>query len=171
MQDFLTLAKERYSCRSFSDRPVEREKLEKIIEAAIAAPTACDNQAWYLWEVTDPISQQVVRASTPFHFNAPVLLILGVKPDEAGESRMSKVNFADIDGGIVGAHILLAAQDLGLGALWVGDFNADAIQEAFTETDDYRMIGIFPIGYPADGAMPSGHHSKRKAASELSMQI
>ena len=171
MNDFVTLAHERYSCRQFSDRPVERIKIDKIIEAAIAAPTACDNQAWYVWEVSDPISQKVVRASTPYHFNAPVLLILGVKPDEAGESRLSKVNFADIDGGIVGSHMLLAAQDLGLGALWVGDFNADAIQEAFTETDGFRLVGIFPIGYAADDAHPSRHHFERKAASELCMQI
>lgn len=171
MQDFLTLAKERYSCRSFSDHAVEKEKIDKIIEAAIAAPTAGNKQAWYAWVVEDEISQAVVRASTPCHFDAPVLIILGVKPEEAGASRSSGINFADVDGGIVGAHMLLAARDLGLDGLWVGDFNADAIQEAFTETDGYRMIGIFPIGYAADDAEPSKLHFTRKAASEICMTI
>ena len=171
MDDFLTLAHERYSCRKYSGRPVERWKIDRIIEAGIAAPTACNAQAWYVWIVDDPISQKVVRASTPYHFNAPVMLILGVKPDEAGACRSSGLNFAEIDGGIVGAHMLLAAHDLGLGALWVGDFNAAAIQEAFTETDDYRLIGIFPIGYAAEDAVPSRMHYTRKAASEISMTV
>lgn len=171
MDDFITLARDRYSCRSFSDTPVEDWKIERIIEAAIAAPTARNSQAWYVWSITDAVSQKVVRASTPFHFDAPALLVLGVRPEDAGASRMSGINFADIDGGIVGAHILLAAQDLGLGALWVGDFNADAIQEAFTETDDYRLIGIFPLGYPASDAEPSARHFARKSASEIFMEI
>ena len=171
MHDFITLAHDRFSCRKFSDRPVEKIKIEKIIEAAIAAPTACNNQAWYVWNVTDPISQKVVRASTHCHFDAPVLLVLGVLPEEAGECPSSGINFADIDGGIVGAHILLAARDLGLDALWVGDFHANVIQEAFTETDDYRLIGIFPIGYAADDAAPSHLHFERKAATEISMEI
>lgn len=171
MEDFIILAHDRYSCRRFSDKPVESGKIDRIIEAAIAAPTAGDNQAWYVWVVTDEISQAVVRASTPYHFDAPVLLILGVQPEAAGESRMSNINFADIDGGIVGAHMLLEAHDLGLGSLWVGDFNADSIQEAFTETDGYRLVGIFPLGYPADDATPHKKHFVRKPASEISMTI
>lgn len=171
MEDFITLAHDRYSCRRFSDKPVERGKIDRIIEAAIAAPTASNSQAWYVWVVTDEISQAVVRAATPYHFDAPVLLILGVRPEDAGMSRMSGINFADIDGGIVGAHMLLEAHDLGLGSLWVGDFHADAIQEAFTETDGYRLVGIFPLGYPAEDAQPGRKHLIRKSASEISMAI
>ena len=54
MNDFLVLAHERYSCRTYSDRPVERWKIDRIIEAGIAAPTACNAQAWYVWVVDDP---------------------------------------------------------------------------------------------------------------------
>ena len=53
MTDFLQLAHDRYSCRAFTDKPVEAEKIDALVEAAIAAPTAVNKQPWHLWVVED----------------------------------------------------------------------------------------------------------------------
>lgn len=54
MTDFLELARDRYSCRAFTDRPVEPEKVDALLAAAVAAPTAVDRQPWRAWVVESP---------------------------------------------------------------------------------------------------------------------
>ena len=167
MQDFLTLAHERYSCRQFSQKPIEQGKLDRVLEAAVAAPTGCNYQPWHAWVVTDELSLKVVRASTRCHFDAPTIIILGSKAEEAWTRKFDGLNVADIDATIAGTHLMLEAHDLGLGTTWVAYFNPAVIQEAFPQTRGYNLVGIFPIGYPAENAKPADLHHKSKPASEL----
>ena len=61
MNDFLSLARDRYSCREFTDQPVEAQKIDALLEAARLAPTAVNKQPWHAWVITDPRSP----SSTP----------------------------------------------------------------------------------------------------------
>lgn len=115
MTDFLQLARDRYSCRDLSDKPVEAEKIDALVDAAVAAPTAVDRQPWHLWVVTDPGAVARLCACTRFSFGARVILMLGARADEAWVRKYDGRNFADVDASIVGTHIMLAAHDLGLG--------------------------------------------------------
>ena len=167
MTDFLALARDRYSCRAFSDRPVEAEKIDALVDAAIAAPTAVDKQPWHLWVVKSPEAVERLSALTRFSFDTRVFLMLGARPDEAWVRKYDGRNFADVDASIVGTHIMLAAHDLGLGTTWVGHFDAPGVQEAFPETAGYDLVALFPLGYPAEGDEPSARHFERKGADEL----
>ncbi len=167
MTDFLQLAHDRYSVRAFSDAPVEAEKIEALVDAAIAAPTAVNRQPWHLWVVTDPDAVARLSALTRFSFGARTILMLGAAPDEAWTRKYDGRNFADVDASIVGTHIMLAAHDLGLGTTWVGHFDAPAVKEAFPETAGYDLVALFPIGYPAADAAPSAAHLEHKSAEEL----
>lgn len=167
MTDFLQLARDRYSCRDLSDKPVEAEKIDALVDAAVAAPTAVDRQPWHLWVVTDPGAVARLCACTRFSFGARVILMLGARADEAWVRKYDGRNFADVDASIVGTHIMLAAHDLGLGTTWVGHFDAPAVQEAFPETAGYDLVALFPIGYPADGAEPAAKHFERRPIEEL----
>ena len=167
MTDFLQLAHDRYSVRAFSDRPVEAEKIKALVDAAVAAPTAVNKQPWHLWVVESPEAVERLSGLTRFSFGARVILMLGARADEAWVRKYDGRNFADVDASIVGTHIMLAAHDLGLGTTWVGHFDAPAVHEAFSETEGYDLVALFPIGYPADDASPAEHHFSRKPASEL----
>lgn len=171
MASFLELAHNRYSCRSFSERPVEPEKIDALIEAAIAAPTAVDKQPWHLWVVESSEAVERLSALTRFSFGARVILMLGARADEAWVRKYDGRNFADVDASIVGAHIMLAAHDLGLGTTWVGHFDAPGVHEAFPETAGYDLVALFPIGYPADDAAPAAKHFARKGADELISRV
>ncbi len=171
MTDFLELARSRYSCRSFSERPVEAEKLDALVEAAVAAPTAVDRQPWHLWVVESPDAVARLSALTRFGFGARVILVLGARADEAWVRKYDGRNFADVDASIVGTHIMLAAHDLGLGTTWVGHFDAPAVQEAFPETAGYDLVALFPLGYPAEGDEPSPRHFERKGVEELVTRV
>ena len=173
MTDFLQLAHDRYSCRAFSDRPVEDEKIEALLEVAVAAPTAVNRQPWHLWVVKSPEAVERLSSLTRFSFGAKVILMLGANPDEAWVRKFDGRNFADVDATIVGTHLMLAAADLGLGTTWVGHFDAPAVKEAFPQTAGYDLVALFPLGYPAEGeaGAPSARHTQRKPVDELVTQL
>ena len=83
MPEFIQLAHDRYSCRKLSDNPVEPEKIERALEAAIAAPTAVNRQPWHAWLITDADVVAKLGAVTPFTFGARQLVLFGAKADEA----------------------------------------------------------------------------------------
>lgn len=169
MTDFLQLSHDRYSCRAFSERPVEGEKVDALIEAAVAAPTAVNRQPWHAWVVESPEAIERLGACTRFMFGTRVAILVGAAPDEAWVRKYDDRNFADVDASIVATHIMMEAADLGLGTTWVGHFDAPAVKEAFPQTAGYDLIAIFPLGYPAEGeeGAPSARHGERRATDEL----
>lgn len=171
MQDFLTLAHERYSCRKLSDAPVEAEKIDALLEAAICAPTACNKQPWHAWVIESPEAIERLGDCTRFVFGAHTVIAIGAKAENGWVRKSDGRAFADVDAAIVATHVMLAAQDLDLGTTWVGAFDTSAFAEAFPETADYDMVALFPIGYPADDAEPGPLHPTRKDASELVSRI
>ncbi len=164
---FLELAKQRYSCRAFSDRAVEPELLEQIMEAAIAAPTAVNRQPAQVFLMKSEQAKEHIRAVTRFDFGAEHFLVVGARKEEAWERKYDGRNFADVDAGIIATHIMMEIADLGLGTTWVGHFDATRLQQLCPEMQGLDLIAIFPIGYPAEGAEPSARHFERKTKEEL----
>lgn len=170
---FLDLAKERYSCRKFTDQKVSDAQIEQILEAAQSAPTATNAQAFHIWVVKDPKSIEKVNQTTKCGFGAQTMLILGADNANAWNREYDNHNFADIDAGIIGTHILLEIQALGLGTTWVGKIDPTILAELFPETKDYTIAGLFPIGYPSPevAGQPSKNHTTRKPLSETVSEL
>ena len=128
MKDFLSLASRRQSDRAFDpQRPVEKEKLQRILEAACIAPSACNSQPWHFIVVDDPELKNRVADATSnrvlgmnhFTKQAPVhILVVEERPNlTAGiGSWIKDKNFSHLDIGITAAHLVLAAEDEGLGS-------------------------------------------------------
>ena len=167
--EFFTLIKERYSCRKFSDKPVEDEKLNMILDAAVLAPTAKNVQPVKLWVIRGKDSLTKIKSTTPFKWldNVNVIIAVGGKAEGAFVRPSDNRSFEDVDASIVATHIMLAVHDLGLGSTWVGFFDVPKVKELFPEMKDYDLVALFPIGYPADDAEPSERHSVRKEKAEL----
>lgn len=166
---FTTLARQRYSVRAFQQSPVEREKLQKIVEAANCAPTATNAQPFHIWAVCSGEAVRKVNETTQCGFGAPAFLVLGTKPAQAWTREEDGYNFSGVDGGLVGAHILFAAQEQGLGATWVGRVDPAKLAERFPEMRGYDILGIFPVGYPAGtkAGQPGPLHKERKPLEEI----
>lgn len=162
--EFLELAQKRFSCRSFTDRPVEEEKLKKIMKAGILAPTAVNYQPWKAWVIQgDKLVK--FREVSGIRFVTPVVILIGADESSAWVRKYDERNFADVDASIAATQMMLEVEDLGLGTVWVGHFNAPAVKKAYPQTKDYDLIGLFPIGYPA--GEPSAKHIVRKSEEEL----
>ena len=169
--NFLELVKARYSCRKLSDKPVEQEKIDQIIEAAIAAPTAKNFQPYKIWLIKSDEAMNKLKQATNFTFGAKNVLIVGGKKDEAFTRPVDGKNFAEIDATIVATHLLLAIQAAGLATTWIGMVDEPKLKELFTEMKDFDIVALFPIGYAAEDAKPSPRHSERRAKSETLIEL
>jgi nitroreductase len=162
--DFLDLVKSRYSVRAYKNQPVEKEKLDKILEAARFAPLAVNYQPFKLIIInTEGREAELKRIYQAEWFNeAPLVICVCCEPNNAWVRRDGK-NFADVDATIVMDHIILAAASLKLGTCWIGAFDAEATREILKLPDDVEPLVFTPIGYPADEI----GEKKRKELSEL----
>ncbi len=157
--DFLELVSSRQSVRAFdAERQVEKEKIERIVEVARLAPSACNAQPWSFVVVDDPeLKNQVADATSSrvlgmnhFTKQAPVHLLLveeKVNISSGIGGWIKKKDYAQLDLGIVAAHIVLAAQAEGLGTCIVGWFDEDKVRDILHIPSSKRVWLDIVIGY------------------------
>lgn len=165
--DFLELAKNRYSCRKLSDREVEKEKIQKILEAAQAAPTAHNMQPEKIWVITKKEDIEKVGQATTCTFGAGLFFVVGTKNSDGWQREADGRYFADVDASIVGTHMMMEIKDLGLDTTWVGWFDPSVMKKNFPQMKDYDLIAIFPVGYAKPEAHPSKLHTSRRALDDI----
>lgn len=165
--DFLTLAKSRYSVRSYTDKKVEPEKLAQILEAAHAAPTAANRQPVRILVVQQEEGlAKLGKAANTFH--APLAIIVCSDHAKAWERPFDGKRTIDIDASILTDHMMLEATQLGLGSVWICYFKPDVLREEFHIPDDLEPINILAIGYTdQEPASPDRHSTMRIPVEEL----
>lgn len=163
-KDFLDLAKERYSVRSFSDTPVEQEKIDKIIEAGNVAPTAVNSQPQMIYVVKSAEGMEKMNQLSGCIFGAPQAFIFCYNDDTV--CKRGNGNYGEIDVTIVLTHMMLEATNLGIGTCCVGMFDPDELSAAFELPSNIHPVLIMPFGYAAEDAAPSAMHSKYRPLEE-----
>lgn len=141
----------RRSVRSFVEgKKVEAEKIEKLLKAAMAAPSACNTQPWEFVVVTeDDILARLKDAIDYGKYNAP--LIIAVCGNPAFIPWEAAAGITDCCAAI--ENMLLAATAMDLGSVWVGGFEADAVRRVLDIPQEVVPIGMIYFGYPA-GDLP-----------------
>lgn len=163
---FLSLCRLRRSVRRWSDRPVEREKLDLCLEAARLAPSAENAQPCRFLVFDDPVKKDglaravfagIYSASARFA-QAPVLVCLLIRESLVVNRLAGRVQgtpFQYVDAGIAGEHFVLAATEQGLGTCWVGWFDGRALlRHLGLKRRGYRPVCLIAAGYPAPGIEP-----------------
>ncbi len=165
---FMELAKERYAVRAFKNTPVENEKIEAILEAAKVAPTACNNQPQKIYVVKSEEKLKALAGITPCTFGAPVVFVVGYDSERSAKGMIYEGHdFGDTDAAIVCTHMMLEAEEQGLGSCWVGYFNEAKVKEALGLPENVRVRDLLPVGYAADEAAPAPLHSKYREMSDM----
>ncbi len=159
---FLQLAKHRYSCRKFSDRKVEKNLLDQIIDTAISAPTAVNKQPYKIFLMDSAQAKQNLQKVTSFTFGADTFLVIGSQKESGWVRSFDSQNFSDVDASIVATHVMMEIYDLGLATTWVGHFDAPLLKQMYPQMKNYNLIALFPIGYAAEDDQPSDRHYQRR---------
>ena len=169
-KDFLTLATERYSVRHFSDKPVEQEKIDKILRAAQVAPTAVNSQPQMIYLLRSAEAMEKANEVSPCMYGAPQAFLVCYDTERACQ-RGDNGNYGDIDCSIIITHMMLEAADLGLGTCAVGMFDVQKTIEAFNLPANIRPVLMLPFGYPAADAQPSDRHSEYRPLEETVKEL
>lgn len=167
MMDFLQLAKKRYSVRKYKDKPVEEEKLAKILEAAHVAPTGANKQPVRLIVVREKEGLEKLAKGARF-YNAPLVIIVCCDKTKTWKRPYDGKVISDIDASILTDHMMLQATELGLGTLWMCWFKEEIIREEFNIPDGVEPVNLLAVGYAdCEDADPDRHSEMRIPLEEL----
>ena len=165
--DFLSLADSRYSCRKYSDKAVEPEKIEQIRLAGRSAPTAHNNQPQEIIVLRSEEALKLLEKCTVCRYHAPLAFIICYRKSRAWVREYDGKCSGDVDASIVTTHMTLEAADLGLGSTWVMSFDPAELRRAFDLAENLVPAALLPTGYPADDAAPADLHTKFRPTEEM----
>jgi nitroreductase len=149
--EFQDLIKKRYSVRSYQSKPVEDEKLKKVLDAARIAPTAVNKQPFRLIVVnTEGKKEELKRIYHADWFSQAPLIICACTVQSESWTRRDGRNYVDVDTTIAMDHLILAATELELGTCWIAAFDAQAAIKILKLPEDVEPLLFTPLGYPAD---------------------
>ncbi len=163
--EYQELIRKRYSVRAYEPRPVEEEKVSRILEAACLAPTAANLQAFRIIVIQTKGREDELRRiyGREWFVQAPLVLAVCALPGEGWKRKYDGWNAAEVDATIATDHLILAAADEGLGTCWIAAFDPKAAREVLGLPDNVVPVAFTPLGYPADSPPPK----KRRPAAVM----
>lgn len=165
---FMEQTEARYSSRKYSERPVEKEKIDAILEAGRRSPSAKNLQPTRVLVAESPDALgRIAKAANLF--KAPVGLVVISKRDTAWKRPFDGKNFGDIDASIVMTQMMYEAQELDLGTVWIGYFDPAVLKSELALGEDEEVSAILAVGYRADET--SANHGNRIPMSEFAKRI
>jgi len=172
-KDILNFINSRQSDRKYSDKPVEKEKLERIIEAGRMAPSACNAQPWKFIVVTDPelvlkvadaASAKLIGMNSFVAQASVILVIVREKPNMSSKvgATIKNKDYSLIDIGIATENICLQAKAEGIGSCIIGWFDERQIRKLLEIPKSKRVELIITLGY----SLSEQREKRRKPAAE-----
>ena len=164
--DFKELVKKRYSCKKYSDRKVEENVLNEILDTARFAPTAKNLQEQHIYVLQKAEHLRLIDECCPCRYGAPVVLVVAFDKNNVftypGGQRDSGIE----DASIVATHLTLAAAANGVDSCWLNLFDPDKVAKALNLPENESVLMLLDLGYVSEGTGPLPNHDKRKSLEE-----
>ncbi len=167
--DFYKLVRERESIRDYNpERPVDKDTLDRILEAGRLAPSAANFQPWRFLLVSSPEMLEKVRPcyGRPWFADAPHILIVVGNRDQAWVRKTDGYNSIETDLTIALDHMILAAEFEGVATCWIGAFDPDLLRKTLSLEENEIVCSLTPLGYPKEG-FTKKMDKKRKPLDEV----
>ena len=164
--EFKEVIKARYSCKKYSNRQVDEEKLTAILNAGRLAPTAKNLQEQHVYVLQSPEALAKIDAVTPCRYGAPTVLVVAFDKNNVFTYPGGKRDSGVEDATIVATHMILAAADEGVDSCWINFLDPEKLAETLGLPENEEVLMVMDLGYAAEGAGPLPNHSSRKELSE-----
>ncbi|MBN1217025.1 MAG: nitroreductase family protein [Candidatus Lokiarchaeota archaeon] len=154
----------RESIRDYDpNRPVELEKLKRILEAGQIAPSAANKQPWKFLLISSNEMLEKVRECylKEWFKNAPHILVVVGDVNEAWRRKEDGKASIETDLTIAMDHMILAAENEGVGTCWIAAFNENNLRDALELKDNEVVFAITPLGYPNEGFQKQGEKNRK----------
>ncbi len=173
----MDLIARRQSCRAYRTDPVPQEHVERMLEAARLAPSACNKQPWRFAVVrSEELRRRIVEEGFLFGIrmdwalDAPVHVAVGMETSFVTHrlgASVSGVNYPWVDIGIAGEHLVLAATELGLGTCWIGWIRPRHVARIVGWPRSVKPVVVITVGYPRDLDPAAAPAFRRKPMDDL----
>lgn len=150
--DFYNVISGRRSIRKYkTDKKVPDEVLNRILNAARIAPSACNIQPWHFIVIKDNRIKEKLKDAyrQDWFWTAPVIIV-GAVDSTISWKRGDGVNYAEVDLTIAMDHLILASANEGLGTCWIGAFSENKVKEILNIPSNIKVVAMTPLGYPAE---------------------
>ena len=164
--DYAELVQARYSCKKYGDRPVEAEKLNAILEAGRAAPTAKNLQEQHVYVLQSAEALAKMDAVTPCRYGAGTVLAVAFDKTNVFTYPGGKRDSGVEDATIVATHMILAAANEGVDSCWINFFDPEKLAASLGLPENEEILMLMDLGYAAEGVGPLPNHSSRKPLSD-----
>jgi len=168
---FQQLINQRESIRNYDPkRPVEKEKLLRILEAGRVAPSAANRQPWKFYLISEYGNLSKVRKcyNREWFWQAPHVLVVAGVQNLAWMRALDGYNSIETDLTIAMDYMILAAEAEGLGTCWIAAFDYAKLRATGLFDDDEVIFAITPLGYPQKGFAKRGNKD-RKGLDEVAV--
>lgn len=173
MNDMLSLSKERFSARKFTEEAVSKDDLLYVLECVRMAPSACNRQPWkWLVVKSEEAKQKLQECYDREWFKTAPMYIVGMRSKQENWVRKPDGKpHGDIDVAIATEHLCLAAAERGLGTCWVCNYDPEKMHLNFEQgaRADYEAVVIVPIGHIAPDCPRA--EKKRKEMDEIVEEV
>ena len=164
--EFKEVIKNRYSCKKYSNRQVEKSALEAVLSAGRLAPTAKNLQEQHVYVLQSPEALAKIDAVTPCRYGAPTVLVIAFDKNNVFTYPGGKRDSGVEDATIVATHMILAAADEGVDSCWINFLDPEKLAETLGLPENEEVLMVMDLGYAAEGAGPLPNHSSQKELSE-----
>ncbi len=153
--DVIDVIRKRRSIRDYADTPVERDTLQRVLEAGRLAPSANNRQEWRFIVVTDPQRRrQLAAAANAQQFVAQAPVVIACCAEHDGRVMRCGQLAYPIDVAIAIDHMTLQAAAEGLGTCWIGAFGEDQVKRILGIPEAVVVVELLTVGYAAGPPRP-----------------
>ena len=155
----------RVSIRKYKEQEVEQEKIERMLRAAMAAPSACNQQPWEYYVVTNKNKIEALSKTSPYTGcakHAPLVFVACYRKEEG----IIAPSYQEIDLSASVENLLLEADELGLGAVWMGIApgieRMEAVRKVLDLPERLNAFALIPCGYPAESRPQQDRYEEKR---------
>jgi len=147
----LDVIQKRRSVRKYKENPISEKALMRVLEAARLAPSGKNFQPWKFIIVKDKaLKEKLAQASAGQFFmaEAPIIIVGCGFPDNCYAHMGRYMKSWSVDVTIALEHLILQAQEEGLGTCWIGSFEEEEVKAILNIPENVKVLALTPLGYP-----------------------
>lgn len=172
---FFELARDRYSERNFDGRPVEQEKIDKILEAGRIVPTACNYQPQRFYVLKSEQALVTAKTVTPFTYKAPLMILVCYDMNTVwtnpSDRYYQNYNSGEQDASIAATTMMYEAEELGVHSIWIRGFDSKTVVDAFHLPENIIPVMFLGLGYPNEKSKAHRWHYLNKPIEEMAVEL
>lgn len=149
----LEIIQKRRSIRKYKSDPIPEDVFQRVLEAARLAPSGKNLQPWkFVLVQNQELKEKLAKASAGQYFMAiaPIIIVACGFPENCYSSMGRYMKSWPVDVTIALEHLILQAEEEGLGTCWIGSFEEGEVKSILNIPEDVKVLALTPLGYPAE---------------------